>query len=104
MKNQLPDIVDKEMQQQDKKWGADRHQEPLTWLAILTEEIGEIAQAILHDQHGGNHAGTLEIELVQAIAVGLQWLKDIGHDCNPGYTITMIETNPSCPNCGHKRP
>jgi len=47
------------------------------WLAILTEEIGEVAQALLHNKFGGTHAGTLRDELVQVAAVAVQWLEHI---------------------------
>ncbi|SEB15903.1 hypothetical protein SAMN05421743_12160 [Thalassobacillus cyri] len=37
--------LNKERRRQDKKWGVQRHPYPY-WLAILTEEVGEVAQAI----------------------------------------------------------
>lgn len=42
-----------------------------TWLAILTEEVGELAQAILHTEFGGKAASGLYMEAVHCAAVGL---------------------------------
>ncbi|MBU9829864.1 MazG-like family protein [Rahnella sp. FC061912-K] len=61
-----------EMDKQDSKWGLDRDQHPYVWQTILTEEVGELAQAILHDDFGGSHAGTARGEAVQIAAVALQ--------------------------------
>ncbi|WP_237386175.1 MazG-like family protein [Xenorhabdus sp. Sc-CR9] len=61
-----------EMNRQDEKWGADRNLSPFVWQAILSEEVGEFAQAILHDEYGGEHAGTARAEMVQVAAVALQ--------------------------------
>jgi len=66
-----------ELEKQDEKWGEDRHQENYTWLAIALEELGESSQAILHDNYGGEHAGTIKKELIQLTCVCLQWLNDI---------------------------
>ena len=51
------------------------HHEDYRWLAILTEEVGELAQAALHDEFGGKAAGTLRKELIQAAAVCISWLE-----------------------------
>ena len=76
---QLPDrfrdIVE-ERRNQDKKWGEQNHDDYI-WHAILTEEIGEVSQAILHDRFGGAAAGTVRTELVQVAAVALAWIECI---------------------------
>lgn len=61
---------------QDAKWGEQNHAD-FPWLAILTEEVGEVAQAALHDVFGGSHAGTLRHELMQVAAVAVGWLECI---------------------------
>lgn len=66
--------VQEERQRQDAKWGEQNHDD-YRWLAILTEEVGELAQAMLHSQFGGEHAGTERVELVQVAAVAVQWLE-----------------------------
>ena len=40
-----------ERQQQDDKWGP-QHHSPELWLTILMEEVGEAAQAYLHEVEG----------------------------------------------------
>ena len=69
--NAMFDVLE-EMNRQDEKWGADRNQHPFVWQAILGEEVGEVCQAMLHDEFGGSHAGTAREELVQVTAVALQ--------------------------------
>lgn len=66
----------KERDRQNVKWGEQNHDD-YRWLAILSEELGEVSQAILHDEFGGEAAGTVEEELVQVAAVAVQWLECI---------------------------
>lgn len=61
---------------QDAKWGEQNHDD-YRWLAIAGEEFGEAAQAALHDEFGGDHAGTLRQELIQAAAVLVAWVQCI---------------------------
>jgi NTP pyrophosphatase (non-canonical NTP hydrolase) len=72
--NAMFDVIG-EMNRQDELWGADRNQHPFVWQAILGEEVGEVCQAILHDEFGGSHAGTAREELVQVAAVALQMIE-----------------------------
>lgn len=55
---------------QDRKWGEQNH-DPFAYLTILTEEVGEMAQAALHARFGGPAAEKLREEAVQAAAVAL---------------------------------
>ena len=73
-------IVD-ERQRQDAKWGQQNHDD-YRWLAILTEEVGELAQAALHDEFGGKAAGTLRAELIQVAAVAMSWLECLDRNAN----------------------
>ncbi len=54
---------------QDAKWGVQDHPD-LRWLAILTEEVGELAQALIEGR-----AADARRELTQVTAVGLAWLE-----------------------------
>jgi len=63
-----------ERARQDMVWGEQNHDDT-TWLTILTEEVGEVAQAALHDRFGGQAAGTLRQELIQTAAVIVAWLE-----------------------------
>jgi NTP pyrophosphatase (non-canonical NTP hydrolase) len=65
-----------ERKRQNEKWGKQEHN-PFVWFAILSEEVGELAEACLHDSFGGHAAGTLRAELVQVAAVAVQWLEAI---------------------------
>jgi NTP pyrophosphatase (non-canonical NTP hydrolase) len=70
---------------QDQRWGiaGERRLPAGTWLAVLTEEVGEVANSML--EHDGELAGMaferfsseLELELVQVAAVALAWLESL---------------------------
>ena len=62
---------------QDQKWGDQSEHSDAIWQAILTEEVGECAQAVLHNGFGGKAAGTLRDELVQVAAVAVAWVEAI---------------------------
>lgn len=83
--------LDQERARQDAKWGAQRSLTPLLWLAVLSEEAGEVARAVLDlgrrrdipspllspDEEGVQH---LREELVQVAAVAVAWLERLGDD------------------------
>lgn len=69
MSKALDDIL-AERARQDAKWGEQNH-DPFTYLAILTEEVGELAQAALHANFGGPAAYGLRTEAVHVAAVAL---------------------------------
>lgn len=75
------DISD-ERERQNRKWGGVQDLPAYTYLAVAAEEFGEAAQAALHDEFGGGHAGTLRTELVQLAAVIVQWLEHIDGQAN----------------------
>jgi NTP pyrophosphatase (non-canonical NTP hydrolase) len=64
-----------ERRRQFVKWGK-QHHSPEWWLAILMEEVGELAECILHDKFGGPEAKNRGKELVQVAAVALAMLED----------------------------
>jgi NTP pyrophosphatase (non-canonical NTP hydrolase) len=59
-------LVYKEIKRQDEKWGEQNHS-PYIWLAILVEEIGGVAKAVLE-----NKPDEIYTELIQVIAVCMQ--------------------------------
>lgn len=67
-------LIYTERVRQNGKWGEQNHDD-YRWLAILTEEVGELAQAILEGEFGCPHAGTAKTELVHVAAVAAQWLE-----------------------------
>jgi len=63
-----------ERRKQEQIWGAQEHADEW-WLAILTEEVGEAAQGVLHEHFGGD--ATVRYEVVQIAAVAQAWLECI---------------------------
>jgi len=67
---------------QDHKWGEQNH-DPAVWLAILAEEVGELAQAILADRFDRGHDikmhdsryESMEKEAIQVAAVAAQFIE-----------------------------
>lgn len=73
MSKALDDVL-AERARQDAKWGEQNH-DPFTYLAVLTEEVGELAQAALHTRFGGPAAHGLRDEAVHTAAVALALLE-----------------------------
>ena len=69
-----------ELQRQDEKWGVNRILPDEIWLTIMTEEVGESAQAILKQLPTED----LRKEIIQIIAVGYAWLECIDR-CGDGH-------------------
>lgn len=59
-----------ERQRQDAKWGQ-QDNDPFIYLAVLVEEVGELAQSILHCRFGGHAAASLRTEAIHTAAVAL---------------------------------
>lgn len=64
-------LVLQERDRQDAQFGAGRNIPMPLYLAILTEEVGELAQAVVDDHFGGAAADGLFDEAVQVAAVAL---------------------------------
>lgn len=64
-----------EMDAQDNKWGENRVMSGHLWNTILTEEVGEVAKAVLECDKNN-----LRDELVQAAAVALNMIKALDRD------------------------
>jgi NTP pyrophosphatase (non-canonical NTP hydrolase) len=80
--NLHPDVVE-ERRRQDQVWGEQEHDDPL-WLAILTEEVGEAAEGVLHEIFGGPTVTRLEV--VQVAAVALAWIECMDRRVAPSAT------------------
>lgn len=63
-------LVDAERERQDKMWGRQDHN-PAIWLAILVEEVGEVAAAIIGMtwEAEKQRPANIEKELIQVVAV-----------------------------------
>ncbi|WP_346206797.1 MazG-like family protein [Caldifermentibacillus hisashii] len=64
--------VSKERDRQNRKWGPQRH-DYKTWLTILVEEVGEVAQAMQSEMGWGKptDANNLYEELIHVAAVSV---------------------------------
>ena len=73
----LGDVLNERMSQHD-TWGEQNHDDSL-WLAVLMEEVGEAATAVVSAAAHGEHreVGRLRDELVQVAAVAVQWVEAI---------------------------
>lgn len=73
--------LSEERQRQIKKFGSQMNVPDPIWLAILMEEVGELAQTIFEQYHhhgeeiAHNWRANMEMELEQVTAVGLAWLE-----------------------------
>ncbi len=63
----ITQVID-ERRRQDEKWGA-QHHGPDGWLAILTEEVGEVAKAILEGRGFGYRDELIQVAAVAVAAV-----------------------------------
>lgn len=70
MRENFDDLVSKERERQEVKWGEQNHQ-PAPWLSILMEEVGELASAVNCFEFGleKQRVFELEKELIQVAAV-----------------------------------
>ena len=60
--------IEAERKRQDAKWGEQNH-DPFVWVTILTEEVGEAAQASLEARFGKGSTDSYREELIQVAAV-----------------------------------
>lgn len=69
-------LVQAERENQDAKWGAHRDLPSGIWLAILLEEIGEVAKIMLEDP-SQEAVERLSDELIQVAAVAVAWIEGL---------------------------
>lgn len=65
------DLVQCESQKQVTKWGIQDYS-PFEWMSFVTEEIGEMAQAIQNHQYHGGRADRVAEEAIQAATLCLK--------------------------------
>lgn len=71
-------MIESERERQDQKWGKRNEHDgdaDLVLNAVLTEEVGEVAQAVLRVD-----VDNLREELVQVAAVAVRWLEILPRD------------------------
>lgn len=81
----LHGMVLAERERQVELWGAQRQNPPEVWLKILTEEIGEISNAELSE----DHSNTI-VECVQSLAVIQTWLASLPYVAEPIYQCPVF--------------
>ena len=64
-----------ERRRQDARWGVDHRPDDLTMLAVLMEETGEVARALVDRWPEKPDHRALVAELVQVAAVAVHWLE-----------------------------
>lgn len=65
----IQDIL-QERARQERKWG-EQNNDPFVYLTVLSEEVGELAQAALHTRFGGDKADGLYTEAIHTAAVAM---------------------------------
>jgi NTP pyrophosphatase (non-canonical NTP hydrolase) len=70
-KDMLFGLVIKEGEMQVKKWGV-QNRDPFEWLAFLTEEVGELAQAISEWEFMVGHEREIIKEAIQVATLSLK--------------------------------
>jgi len=76
-------LISDERDRQDCKWGKlPRWLADVIWLAVLVEEVGECAKAILKQDWSN-----LRIEAVQVAAVAVAWMEDAENHDNGLYKV-----------------
>ena len=68
--------IDEERERQISKWGAQRAADN-PWLAILVEEVGEVAQEKCREYIGNDVTENLKAELIQVATVAVAWLEEL---------------------------
>ena len=82
-RTEVYDLINAERDRQDIKWGKQNSLHNSALLAILMEEVGEVAKEMLDRRvdavsalHGVSHV--IRDELVQVAAVAVVWLESLG--------------------------
>lgn len=70
--------IKEERSYQNEKWDSQPDFDDATWVAILTEEVGEVAQALLDARYVGDDIFHLYKELIQVAAVATAWAQKVG--------------------------
>jgi len=71
----LSDVM-KERNRQLELWGDQTHTNEI-WLTVLTEEVGEVARAILEHKYNKACKDNIEKELIQVAAVAIAVIQDL---------------------------
>ena len=81
--------INSERQRQGARWGEQSHT-PGEWLAVLTEEVGEVAQEVLRHRFSGTGLDKYRSELVQVAAVAAAAIECLDR------TVPAVECDAGC--------
>lgn len=70
------ELIASERRRQNEKWGEQNHGLPV-WMLILTEEVGEAAEAVLKIREAEMTIEDFRTEIVHCAAVCVQILEDL---------------------------
>jgi NTP pyrophosphatase (non-canonical NTP hydrolase) len=73
------DEIAEERKRQDDKWGTQSH-EPIEWLPILMEEVGEVAREVCENHfpvYGKSDMSNYRKELIQVAAVVVHMIENL---------------------------
>lgn len=73
-------LIEEERKKQDAKWGDQSGHPDWLWQLILTEEVGEVSEAILKAEWEDGDPDRLKEELIQVAAVTVAWLEGIEYE------------------------
>ena len=80
----MPEIckmIEEEHQKQFDKWGIQKRT-LFEWLAYLTEEVGELAEAICENEYRGGDIEEIKKEAVQVAALAFKIINNLPRSCN----------------------
>jgi NTP pyrophosphatase (non-canonical NTP hydrolase) len=87
MKITVLEDVEAEQRRQTEKWGAQRKHSPLEWLAILTEEVGEVAKEVADGRIAAFRVQEYRNELIQVAAVAVMAIESLDAKVMEGFLI-----------------
>ena len=79
-----------ELDSQDEKWGANRDHQMYLWNTILSEEVGELARAILEEPTGFGKNIREEATQVAAVAIRILCQEEINNDRTAAH-LTLLD-------------
>ena len=72
--------INKERDRQDQMHGCtNESNKDIDWFLIMSEEMGETAQALCNNRFHGDPRMLVKTELIETIAVGIAWFVHGGH-------------------------
>lgn len=71
-----------ERQRQVELFGLDTGNDDGTWMAVLAEEVGEVAHELIEGRRGHDTRRAMRQELIEVAAVAVAWIEAMDHECD----------------------